>query len=754
VRDGLTNEQIASRLAITADTAKFHVSEILSKLSVETRQQAAAWQGRPRAVPATGIPAAIGRYVGSLTPLQVAGAAVIAAAAIGLAALAAGVLLTGSTPRPSGPTLAPDGRSGNERVDAFIDSLLQDDASALARRFAGVTAREGSWDFGGIYNPRTVPASEWSTRLATATRVLHAVVVDPPEGYRKPGPGGVPLLMTPRDFDVLLLVEEASTTAWRFSLVDGGVIDFVITPVSRTGPPENMRPNFGLRGLMPSPIHEQDRFAVLPPEETWPAPTPYAGSGISEPPPAPVDTPTYAPGGRTGDKALDTIIDALLSDNAAALAGRFGKLAARERVLYTGGEERRVPLAEWAGRLFAAKRSLYSVYTDEVVDARIALAVDSGGAAAENWQFGVDNGRLVEVEIHLLPPGAEAQVDGDRLYYLTHSPPSPAGPPGYYERFYVLPPEDRLPRPPASRPLSARTGDTGVDRLLALLEARDASGLRAAIVPSDDLIVPACGYDEEMLEPAYLDRWAEETARTALQLHAVARVPEGYPWPGQHLIILVSQVNPLWWSTMGIFERQGQIVAIVPLGSCAPGYPPARFLLPPPPIGQAFDESRRPAFPRANPVLDAVYQGDVAALATLIDYPMVECAPPLGLGSPPPCPPGSSPGTPVQALKTGCHGDYSLPAEAPREVIQWLHDAALYAIVESTTQPDALVAIFARRPEISSAGAPPRPFTYGVGAAVIRDGRLVDFRAPGCGIQSVFGWLGSNARPDFLLPPP
>ena len=100
VRDGLTNEQIASRLAITADTAKFHVSEILSKLGVESRQQAAAWQGRPRAVPAAGLPAALARYVGSLSPLKLAGAAVIAAAAIGLVALAAGVFLTDSNSSP------------------------------------------------------------------------------------------------------------------------------------------------------------------------------------------------------------------------------------------------------------------------------------------------------------------------------------------------------------------------------------------------------------------------------------------------------------------------------------------------------------------------------------------------------------------------------------------------------------------------------------------------------------------------------
>jgi DNA-binding CsgD family transcriptional regulator len=50
LREGLTNEQIAQRLDISPATAKYHVSEILSKLGVETREQAAAWQ--PELAPA------------------------------------------------------------------------------------------------------------------------------------------------------------------------------------------------------------------------------------------------------------------------------------------------------------------------------------------------------------------------------------------------------------------------------------------------------------------------------------------------------------------------------------------------------------------------------------------------------------------------------------------------------------------------------------------------------------------------------
>ena len=39
---GLTNEEIAHRLDISLDGAKYHVSQILSKLGVATREEAAA----------------------------------------------------------------------------------------------------------------------------------------------------------------------------------------------------------------------------------------------------------------------------------------------------------------------------------------------------------------------------------------------------------------------------------------------------------------------------------------------------------------------------------------------------------------------------------------------------------------------------------------------------------------------------------------------------------------------------------------
>jgi len=44
VREGMTNEQIARQLGISRDGAKFHVSEIITKLGVRSRREAATWR--------------------------------------------------------------------------------------------------------------------------------------------------------------------------------------------------------------------------------------------------------------------------------------------------------------------------------------------------------------------------------------------------------------------------------------------------------------------------------------------------------------------------------------------------------------------------------------------------------------------------------------------------------------------------------------------------------------------------------------
>ncbi|HEX5141766.1 MAG TPA: helix-turn-helix transcriptional regulator [Dehalococcoidia bacterium] len=89
IREGLTNDQIATRLGISESGARYHVSEILSKLGVSSRREAAQWDGRVE----TGW-----RFRLALphwSPMFFAGAA-IASAAVVFVGLAVGVLIMDS----------------------------------------------------------------------------------------------------------------------------------------------------------------------------------------------------------------------------------------------------------------------------------------------------------------------------------------------------------------------------------------------------------------------------------------------------------------------------------------------------------------------------------------------------------------------------------------------------------------------------------------------------------------------------------
>jgi dipeptidyl aminopeptidase/acylaminoacyl peptidase/DNA-binding CsgD family transcriptional regulator len=99
LRENLTNEAIAARLGVTHAAAKYHVSEILSKLGVASREEAAAWEparelaeaGKPR------LRRWWGAGLGWLRPVTVGKAALIGAAVAvvaGLGVLAWGVLRT------------------------------------------------------------------------------------------------------------------------------------------------------------------------------------------------------------------------------------------------------------------------------------------------------------------------------------------------------------------------------------------------------------------------------------------------------------------------------------------------------------------------------------------------------------------------------------------------------------------------------------------------------------------------------------
>lgn len=120
IREGLTNEQIAQRLGISERGARYHVPEILSKLGVGSREEAAAWDGGPQKDRrAAVVLAVLHRTVGGLP------AGVVAAATVGLLALALGIVLMSS--RGGGPSQSSvSGREDSETLSERVLSLAQE----------------------------------------------------------------------------------------------------------------------------------------------------------------------------------------------------------------------------------------------------------------------------------------------------------------------------------------------------------------------------------------------------------------------------------------------------------------------------------------------------------------------------------------------------------------------------------------------------------------------------------------------------
>ncbi len=112
LREGLTNREIGGRLNISSDGAKYHVSEILSKLGLSSRSEAAGWrpnaQPTPSALPLLGWPwkARLASLLGKT--------ALIAAAAASAALVLAGITMF---------LLQAGGPTGPELVATFPDLL-------------------------------------------------------------------------------------------------------------------------------------------------------------------------------------------------------------------------------------------------------------------------------------------------------------------------------------------------------------------------------------------------------------------------------------------------------------------------------------------------------------------------------------------------------------------------------------------------------------------------------------------------------
>ena len=107
--EGLTNEQIAEKLNITIHAARYHVSEILSKLGVSSRQEAAAWQrekARPLWAGALALLFTPAKHLPFGVATRAAGAAVAVAAAGGMGFLVWGLVVTSGQDNENGEGLA------------------------------------------------------------------------------------------------------------------------------------------------------------------------------------------------------------------------------------------------------------------------------------------------------------------------------------------------------------------------------------------------------------------------------------------------------------------------------------------------------------------------------------------------------------------------------------------------------------------------------------------------------------------------
>lgn len=183
LRDGLSDQQIADRLDITLAGAKYHVSEILTKLGVTSREEAAAWQ--PPVEPTRPW---WQRAIALSLVWKAAGVTVVAAAAIGIGVLAWGVAKTGSEQAEASVfeewhLPPPVARATKARDELLMGYLIGGDVRAMDIQVSTVEgiyrqfAREGVTCFSGpptcsrLYNGFPRDRADQSTAWLIRTRI-------------------------------------------------------------------------------------------------------------------------------------------------------------------------------------------------------------------------------------------------------------------------------------------------------------------------------------------------------------------------------------------------------------------------------------------------------------------------------------------------------------------------------------------------------------------------------------------------------
>jgi DNA-binding CsgD family transcriptional regulator len=203
LRHGLTNEEIAQRLGISLDGAKYHVSQILGKLGVESRAQAAVLEYEGRRP----------WWLHAAFWAKIGGAATVTATVTGLAVLTWGAVRSDGPADEVNRTGAP---ADEVAVDAVIPLGLPTPDPSAPPGFLFVSAGAGSiW----VAHPLT----DTVIRVDPETgEVLANIAIDPrPESARGSDDGEGGILATD---DAIWVQDYDDSSLWRIDPATNSVV--------------------------------------------------------------------------------------------------------------------------------------------------------------------------------------------------------------------------------------------------------------------------------------------------------------------------------------------------------------------------------------------------------------------------------------------------------------------------------------------------------------------------------------------------
>lgn len=168
LRKGLSNDQIAERLGVSLAGAKYHVSEILSKLGVSSREEAARWapESRPWWLGALTPIASLRHRLGWAPQLAIGTAVVALAAGVGL--LVWGLTRTNGDEKPLASALCAPGEIGNYFID--VQTVNGDS-------FSGPASSTNHRDLNQDVTVRTDANTTWNGFVQSTDDIRDATVI-------------------------------------------------------------------------------------------------------------------------------------------------------------------------------------------------------------------------------------------------------------------------------------------------------------------------------------------------------------------------------------------------------------------------------------------------------------------------------------------------------------------------------------------------------------------------------------------------